>query len=225
MSLLCLLLSALLASQLRLVQAAPERIIARPIPFGPQRQALTLDYIRQHYDPQATDISITPQMIVLHWSATASLAATLATFTPARLPPGRPALHRAGVLNVSAHFVVDRDGTLYQLMPTTWMARHIIGLNRLALGIENVGGPQAPLTAAQVEANAWLIRHLVTRHPTIKYLIGHHEYGRLRHTRLWQERDASYFSGKPDPGEAFMRAVRAAVHAMGLQLSGPDGAQ
>jgi N-acetyl-anhydromuramyl-L-alanine amidase AmpD len=206
----------LLLGHLLLAQAPGVRIIDRPIPFGPQRQALTLAYIRQHYDPQAADITITPQMIVLHWTATPSLAAALATFTPETLPPGRPELRRAGLVNVSAHFVVDRDGTIYQLMPTTWMARHTIGLNRLALGIENVGGPSAPLTAAQVDANAWLVRHLVSRHPTIQYLIGHHEYGAFRHTPLWQERDPGYFTGKQDPGAAFMQAVRSAVRELDL---------
>ena len=29
----------------------------------------------------------------------------------------------------SAQFLVDRDGTIYSLMPETFMARHVIGLN------------------------------------------------------------------------------------------------
>jgi N-acetyl-anhydromuramyl-L-alanine amidase AmpD len=205
-----------LASSLLVAQTSGARIVDRPIPFGAQRHALTLDYIRQHYDPAATDITITPQMIVLHWTATSSLAATFATFTPDVLPSERSDIRRAGLVNVSAHFVVGRDGTIYQLMPTTWMARHTIGLNRLALGIENVGGPQAPLTAAQVEANAWLIRYLVAAYPTIRYVIGHHEYGKFRHTPLWQERDSHYFTGKQDPGAAFMQAVRSTIHDLGL---------
>ena len=32
---------------------------------------------------------------------------------------------------------VDRDGTICRLMPETWMARHVIGLNYSAIGIEN----------------------------------------------------------------------------------------
>jgi N-acetylmuramoyl-L-alanine amidase len=89
------------------------------------------------------------------------------------------------------------------------MARHVIGLNRLALGIENVGGlPRVPLTDAQLKANVALIRCLESTYPSIRYLIGHFEYGSFRHTPLWQEHDTSYFTRKDDPGEAFMRRLR-----------------
>ena len=49
---------------------------------------------------------------------------------------------------------MDRDGAVYRLMPETWMARHTIGLNRVAIGIENVGGPRWPLTPEQLRADA-----------------------------------------------------------------------
>jgi N-acetyl-anhydromuramyl-L-alanine amidase AmpD len=195
---------------------AERRIVWRPIPFGDQRYRLTLAYIRQHYDPQAEDIMLVPRMVVIHWTGSDSLQSVLATFTPAVLPAWRPDIRQAGAVNVSAQFVVDRDGTIYQLMPECWMARHTFGLNRLAIGLENVGGPQAPLTTAQVAANAWLVRDLVARYPTIDFLIGHHEYGRFRHTPLWQERDPTYFSGKQDPGPLFMRQLRQALPELPL---------
>src|SRR5580693_7225904 len=65
--------------------------------------------------------------------------ATWTYFSHTRIEAARPELQREGELNVSAHFLVDRDGTIYRLMPETWMARHCIGLNRVAIGIENVG--------------------------------------------------------------------------------------
>ncbi|MDA4805622.1 N-acetylmuramoyl-L-alanine amidase, partial [Enterobacter hormaechei] len=65
---------------------------------------------------------------------------------------------------VSAHYLVDRDGTVYQLLPDTFFARHIIGLNYMAIGVENVGGPDAPLTEAQGKANAALVKYLCSRH-------------------------------------------------------------
>lgn len=99
------------------------------------------------------------------------------------------------------------------------MARHCIGLNHLAIGIENVGGaPGLPLTAAQVAADAALVRYLALRYP-ITHLIGHHEARAMEKHPYWRERDAAYRNRKPDPGAAFLRRVRARVRD--LALAGP----
>lgn len=119
-------------------------------------------------------------------------------------------------MNVSAHFLVDRDGTIYQLMPDNWLARHTIGLNHLALGVENIGGPRHPLTEQQLEANAWLVRRLVSKYPAIRFLIGHHEYLRFRDTPLWEEHLAAYETKKQDPGVEFMQRLRQQVQDLHL---------
>ena len=46
---------------------------------------------------------------------------------------------------VCAHFVIDRDGTIYQLVPLTTMCRHTVGLNYTAIGIEHVGTSDAEI--------------------------------------------------------------------------------
>jgi N-acetyl-anhydromuramyl-L-alanine amidase AmpD len=107
--------------------------------------------------------------------------------------------------------VVDRDGKIYQLMPTNWMARHTVGLNNIAIGIENVGGysnQAEDLTDAQVAANIQLVKYLKKQYPEITYLIGHFEYGEFRKTKLWEEKDKNYFTHKVDPGKKFMCQVR-----------------
>ena len=73
---------------------------------------------------------------------------------------GRKNLSHESALNVSSQFIIDRDGSIYQLMPPNQFARHTIGLNYCAIGVENIGGSKQPLTEAQVEANAKLIRYL-----------------------------------------------------------------
>ena len=157
-------------------------IVDKPIPFGELRKKLTLDYIRAHYDPAAASIEIAPKMIVMHWTDSATLSSVLSAFQPEKLPLWRFDIRRAGAVNVSSQFVVDRDGTVYRLMPETWMARHTIGLNRVAIGVENVGGPRWPLTPEQLNADAELVRYLVAKYPSIHYLIGHSEYLRFRGT-------------------------------------------
>jgi N-acetyl-anhydromuramyl-L-alanine amidase AmpD len=186
------------------------------LPHQARRSRLTLEYVREHYDRQATDLHFVPRLIVLHWTELPDLAALWRAFRPALLPAARPELRHAGRLNVASQFVVDRDGAVLRLLPETAIARHTIGLNRAAIGIENVGGSDAPLTECQVRADAKLVADLAARYPTIRYLIGHHEYGRFRGTPLWEERDPNYFTTKVDPGDEFMTAVRARVAPLRL---------
>ena len=183
-------------------------IVERPISFGPDRQALTIAYLKSRYDLPATTPAITPRMVVLHWTAIPTLEGSLEAFQPERLPSARGDIQQAGALNVSAHYLVDQDGTIYQLLPDTVMARHTIGLNHCAIGIENVGGtPETPLTAAQLESNTLLVRFLAKKYP-IEYLIGHYEYTAFEGHPLWLEKDSGYRTLKTDPGEAFMDQVR-----------------
>jgi N-acetylmuramoyl-L-alanine amidase len=202
--------------------AAGPRIVERPVPFGEHRQELTRAYIARQYGLQVNDITIVPRMVVLHWTASDDLDVSYDTFVP-DTAAGRPDLMSAGNLNVAIQFLVARDGTIYRLMPETWMARHVIGLNYDAIGVENVGGGggEDNLTDAQLKANVRLVRYLANRYPTIQYLIGHYEYQRFEGTALWRERDPNYRTSKIDPGERFMAAVRARV--VDLKLMGPPG--
>jgi N-acetyl-anhydromuramyl-L-alanine amidase AmpD len=211
-----------LASEMQEQKSAALNIIDQPIPYGDLRRQLTLDYIRHHCDPKASSIDITPRMVVVHWTSSASTKSAFATFAPEKLPLWRIDLRRGGLVNVSAHFVVGRDGRIYRLMPETWMARHVIGLNHVSIGVENVGGPWDPLTPEQLISDTALIRELVARYPTIRYLIGHHEYVRFRDTQLWCERDNSYLTRKQDPGEDFMRRLREALQDLGLRAAWSD---
>ena len=109
---------------------------------------------------------------------------------------------------MSSQFVIDRDGTIYQLLPETYMARHTIGLNYTAIGIENIAdGNDLPMTDAQLSANARLIRYLAGKYP-IEFVLGHSEYQAFKGTRWWKERDANYITEKNDPDPAFMQRLR-----------------
>lgn len=216
-------LFCILAGMSALAGCAPAlRVQDRPISFSEERVALTREYIREHYGTASAGIEIVPRMVVLHWTAIGDLERSFRAFDRERLTAeSRPELAGASEVNVSIHFLVDRDGTVYRLMPETWMARHVIGLNHVAIGIENVGGAggEDDLTEAQVAANARLVRHLARKYPTIEYLIGHQEYRHFEGHPLWGERDQGYRTVKIDPGERFMRAVRAAVADLGLKGS------
>jgi N-acetyl-anhydromuramyl-L-alanine amidase AmpD len=193
------------------------RIVDKPIPFDKERIQLTLEYIHKHYAPDAPDITITPQAIVLHYTVTPTFDATWNYFSHTRIEAARPELQREGELNVSSQFLVDRDGTIYRLMPETWMARHCIGLNRVAIGVENVGDAEKyPLTDRQVDADAALVRYLAAKY-SITYLLGHHEYRRMEKTPLFLELVPGYRTGKSDPGADFMQRVRAKLTDLNLK--------
>jgi N-acetyl-anhydromuramyl-L-alanine amidase AmpD len=164
------------------------------------------------------DLTIEPKVIVLHYTAGGSAKATRNYFDNVKIEAARKELARGGAVNVSAHFVVDRDGTIYRLQPETRFARHCIGLNHIAIGIENVGDEaKYPLTEKQVEANEALVRDLAARFP-ITHLLGHYEVMSFKKHPYFVEREAGYGNSKPDPGEAFMRRVRERVSD--LKLSG-----
>lgn len=185
--------------------------IQRPI-FDAERLQLTVDYARRHYGA-ATAVLKNPQMIVVHFTTIPTLQKSLDFFLPARIDHQiRRDIAGGGEVNVSAHYLVDRDGTLYQLAAEDILCRHIIGFNHSAIGIENVAVNADDLTTAQLEANAALISRIVQRQPTITYLLGHHEYRdrTLPHYQLYREVDVTYrFTDKVDPGAVFMTQLRA----------------
>ncbi|PTT03673.1 N-acetylmuramoyl-L-alanine amidase, partial [Pedobacter sp. HMWF019] len=159
-------------------------VIQKPIVFDEERKQLSLEYLEKRHGLHQTEPTINPVMIVLHWTEIPSVEKTFNVFNTSTLPGARRELTSASSLNVSSQYLIDRDGTIYQLLPDTILARHVIGLNYCAIGVENVGGEKWPLTEAQLEANEQLIRSLKSKYP-IEYVIGHYEYNLFRGTPLW----------------------------------------
>ena len=77
-----------------------------------------------------------------------------------------------------AHFVIDRDGTIYQLVSLTTMCRHTVGLNYTAIGIEHVGTSDAAILGnprqlgASLRLTAWLMGRYGIQ---LRNVIGHNE--------------------------------------------------
>ncbi|QRN02589.1 N-acetylmuramoyl-L-alanine amidase [Legionella sp. MW5194] len=194
----------------------PQPIIQKPIQFDKERVALTRDYQRHHYGIDSESIAIEPKMVVLHWTMLPTMDIVFRLFNPPALPKNSPRRNELpGDLNVSSHFLVDKDGRIYQLMPETWMARHSIGLNHYAIGIENVGGVDGKddLTEEQVRANAFLVCYLKAKYPQIENVIGHNEYLNYKNTPLWLEKDPNYYTDKTDPGPTFVNRVKQRIAA------------
>lgn len=175
-----------------------------------KRLLLTKEYSKKHYGEDNYDLS-KPEMIVLHFTGSEGLKGNLNYFKNDTLESGRTEIAGGGNLNVGVHFVVDKNGEIYSLLPEEIMGRHAIGFNYTAFGIENVGRDANSLTEAQIVANIELVNYLKGKYPSILYLIGHHEYQNrsLAHYSLYKEADRSYKPTlKIDPGKNFMKKVR-----------------
>ena len=181
-------------------------VIKRPIQWDADRERLSLEYLLKRHGIHTDTALIEPRIVVVHDTENMSVAGTIKTFNPVFLP-GRRDLQTASSLNVSAQFVIGRDGRIYQLLEENQFARHTIGLNYCAIGIENIGTPKNPLTEKQLEANTKLIRYLRKKY-AIEYVIGHHEYQAFKKSLWWKETNPTYITSKRDPGDKFMHALR-----------------
>jgi N-acetylmuramoyl-L-alanine amidase len=127
-------------------QGAPRpKIVPKFIPFGPRRRAEMAKYALRHYGWNTWRLD-RPRVIVEHYTASNNFSSVYNTFT-ADVPDVE--LHE--LPGVCSHFVIDNDGTIYQLVPLTIMCRHTVGLNYTAFGIEHVGmnlAPREPVVAA-----------------------------------------------------------------------------
>ncbi|PNV84157.1 MAG: N-acetylmuramoyl-L-alanine amidase [Sulfurimonas sp.] len=190
------------------------KIEQTPIEFGDVRVELTKQYIKSHYALHVKDIKIVPKIIVIHHTAIDDFEDSISRFISETLPTDRPDITSGGALNVSAHFMVERNGTIHQLMPLDFMARHVIGLNYNSIGIENVGGANSAdnLTKEQLRANIFLVKELKKRFDTIEYVIGHYEYRCFEGTPLWLEVNDGYRTFKDDPSVRFMDALREEIN-------------
>jgi len=146
-------------------------IVWKPIPFGAKRKAEMAQYSERHYGIDSYVLH--PKVIVEHYTATTSFASAYNTFA-ADVPDAE--LHQ--LPGTCAHFIIDRDGTIYQLVPLTIMCRHTVGLNYVAIGIEHVGTSDAEILndAAQMQSSLELTAWLMQRyHIALKNVIGHNE--------------------------------------------------
>ena len=151
--------------------AAALHVVWKPIPFGPQRKAETARYARAHYGIDSYVLH--PRVIVEHVTANDSFGATWNTFAADTPDPELGQLP-----GTCAHFVVDRAGTVYQLVPLNVMCRHTVGLNYVAIGIEHVGMSDSQVLhdPAQMRASLALTRMLMRRFGiSVRNVIGHAE--------------------------------------------------
>jgi len=146
-------------------------IVWKPIPFGAKRVAETAAYSQRHYGRHTARLR--PRAIVEHYTASTTFSSAFATFS-ADVPDSE--LHE--LPGTCAHFVIDRDGTIYQLVRLDVRCRHTVGLNWAAIGIEHVGTSDAEIlgNTAQMRSSLALTLWLMARYGIpLANVIGHNE--------------------------------------------------
>jgi N-acetylmuramoyl-L-alanine amidase len=159
-------------------QAAPATAVAvpkpaivwKPIAFGRKRKAQMAAYSLRHYGKK-TWVLTNPKVIVEHYTASSTFSSAWYTFAG-----NAPNLGEEP--GVCAQFIIDRDGTIYQLVHLNVRCRHTVGLNYTAIGIEDVGTSDAQILndRAQITASLrltlWLTAHFGIQ---LRNVIGHAE--------------------------------------------------
>jgi N-acetylmuramoyl-L-alanine amidase len=151
---------------------APPRVVQKPIPYDDARKADMRAYARRHYGIDDYRLR-EPKVIVQHYTVTDTFPPVFNTFAP-----NRPDAELGELPGVCSHYVIDRDGTIYQLVSTRIMCRHTVGLNYTAIGIEHVGRSDGQVLGnrRQMAASLRLTRMLQGRYGiATRNVIGHNE--------------------------------------------------
>ena len=145
-------------------------VVVKLIPFGPVCRAEMVAYAKRHYRLSTWRL-VHPHVIVEHFTASDSFSSTWNAFASNAPDLGE-------LPGDCAHFVIDRDGTIYQLVRLDTMCRHTVGLNWTALGIEHVGTSDGQILsdprqlAASLRLTLWLMS---TYGIQLRNVIGHNE--------------------------------------------------
>jgi N-acetyl-anhydromuramyl-L-alanine amidase AmpD len=159
-------------------------------------------YFHRHYAENS--LFFTPCMIVMHYTVVPTAEQTYSV------------LQRR---HVSVHFLIAKDGTIYQLMPLNRRCNGAYGVNHRALSIELVASTESDLLSRpyQVFQSFCLARYLMQRYDIkLDKVVGHYEVGQgvTRVPEYLDLFDPYYPTRYPpsdmryDPGETYMRWLR-----------------
>ena len=192
----------------------------KPIVFDDLRTKLTQDYVKKHYKISLKQIDFSPGMLLLHRSKTANLVDFFESRRKSILPGTQEFEDDENAdVNMSTHYVIDRNGAIYSLMKDFQIARHSVGLDRHAIGITLVGTANDDLSDTQVVAAAMLARYLKSKYSTLEWLVSDGEAIAFQDSPLWEEKLPFTKDPDLDPGAAYMAKLRGFVADLKLRSS------
>jgi beta-N-acetylhexosaminidase len=192
-------------------------IVWQKIPFGIKRKRQMAAYSLRHYGERSSELA-GPHVIVEHYTDGTSLDAAWNHFAS-------NGSHLGEKPGVCAHFIIDTDGTIYQLVNLGLRCRHAIGMNWTAIGIEHVGtsagdvlgDPQ--MMRASLRLTVWLMLRFGISYGDV---IGHAEtLESPYHVELYEDWRCSTHA---DFDRAEMRKYRRRLLRVAERLGVPVGA-
>ena len=105
------------------------RLVPEFIAFSQRRKNEMAAYSLRHYG--ASSWRLSPSMIVLHFTESDTASSARNTFA-------NDSRNLGELPGTCAHFIVAKNGDVWQIVPTSIRCRHTIGLNDKAIGIEIV---------------------------------------------------------------------------------------
>ena len=94
-------------------------IVWKPIPYGQKRLDEMAAYSKRHYGKRTWHLN-SPHVIVEHYTDGTSFSSAWNTFAA-------NSKHNGELPGTCAHFIIDTDGTIYQLAKLDVRCRHAIG--------------------------------------------------------------------------------------------------
>jgi N-acetylmuramoyl-L-alanine amidase len=189
----------------------------KKIPFGAKRKRQMAAYSRRHYGERTFELT-DPKVVVQHYTAGTSFDSAWNHFAA-------NGTHLGEKPGVCAHFLIDTDGTVYQLVNLAIRCRHAIGMNWTAIGIEHVGTnargilDNRRMMRASLHLTSWLmLRYGIN----VGNVIGHAE---ILQSRYHRERYESWrCSTHADWNHGEMRIYRRRLKRVAQRLGVPLGA-
>lgn len=172
-------------------------------------------YFDRHYhDPR---VQLQPSLICMHYTVTESAEAVWNSFNRGCYMSNG---NKGSVFgHVSVHLMIDKDGTVYQLLPFDRRCTGAYGVNHKAISIEMVAADEADLLsrAQQVWSSFCVVRDLMKRYDIpLQGVIAHYEVsaGKSVVPDYLDYNDTEYPDRYPkkyfryDPGTTYMAWLR-----------------
>jgi N-acetylmuramoyl-L-alanine amidase len=194
--------------------AAAPPIVKKYLPYEKWEKEYR-EYNQRHYkDPS---LELVPRAIVMHYTVSSSFLSAWNTFCNGAMYDDGDVGTIFGHLSV--HFIVDKDGTIYQTLPLNRRCRGAYGVNHVAISIEMVALDESSLLKNKklMDSSFKLVSHLTKEFGIApEKVYGHYDVsaGKKRVPEYLDYGDSKFPDsyppayGRSDPGRTYMEKLR-----------------